>query len=91
MSATLLQDNEKCNEPEDDQEPCLHVLTWTVLCFTEHTISNGRLSNFLRAFDEEYENEDGVKGRSPQERFPRDSRNTMCGESLPLSTARCAH
>jgi hypothetical protein len=32
------------------------------LRITNHTISNGRSSDFLRAFDEEYENEDGVKG-----------------------------
>jgi hypothetical protein len=62
MSAALLQDNKKCNELEDDRESCLHVLTWTALRLTNHTISNGHSSDFLRAFDEEYENEDGVKG-----------------------------
>jgi hypothetical protein len=62
MSAALLQDNEKCNELEDDRESCLHVLTWMVLRFTNHTISRGGTSRFLRAFDEEYEDEDGVKG-----------------------------
>ena len=62
MSAALLQDNEKCNELEDDRESCLHVLTWTALRLTNHTISNGHSSDFLRASDEEYENEDGVKG-----------------------------
>ncbi|KAF8234088.1 hypothetical protein L208DRAFT_1394550, partial [Tricholoma matsutake] len=41
MSAALLQDNDKCNELEDDRESCLHVLTWTALRFTKHTISGG--------------------------------------------------
>jgi hypothetical protein len=62
MSAALLQDNDKRNEIEDDRESCLHVLTWTALRFTKHTISGGRSNRFLRAFDEEYEDEDGVKG-----------------------------
>jgi hypothetical protein len=62
MSAALLQDNEKCNELEDDRESCLHVLTWTALRFTNHTISGGGTSRFLRAFDEEYEDDEGVKG-----------------------------
>jgi len=69
MSAALLQDNEKCNELEDDRESCLHVLTWTALRFTKHTISKGRSSDFLRAFDEEYENEDGVKGGALKKGF----------------------
>jgi hypothetical protein len=32
------------------------------MCFTNHTISGGGASRFLRAFEEEYEDEDGVKG-----------------------------
>jgi hypothetical protein len=62
MSATLLQDNKKCNELKDDRESCLHVLIWTALRLTNYTISNDRSSDFLGAFDKEYENEDGVKG-----------------------------
>src|ERR1700689_2914639 len=62
MSAALLQDNDKYNELEDDRESCLHVLTWTALRFTNHTVSVGGTSRFLRAFVEEYEDEDGVKG-----------------------------
>ena len=62
MSAALLQDNAKCNELEDDRESCLHVLTWTALRFTNHTISGGGTSRFLRAFDEAYEDEEDVKG-----------------------------
>jgi hypothetical protein len=62
MSAALLRYNDKCNELEDDRESCLHVLTWTALRFTNHTISGGGTSRFLRAFDEEYEDEEGVKG-----------------------------
>jgi hypothetical protein len=62
MSVALLQDNDKCNELEDDRESCLHVLTWMALCFTNHTISRGGASRFNRAFDEEYEDGDGVKG-----------------------------
>jgi hypothetical protein len=69
MSAALLQDNEKYNELEDDRESCLHVLTWTALRFTKHTISKGHSSDFLRAFDEEYENEDGVKGGALKKGF----------------------
>src|SRR5882724_1252713 len=69
MSAALLQDNEKCNELEDDRESCLHVLTWTALRFTKHTISKGRSSDILRAFDEEYETEDGVKGGALKQGF----------------------
>ena len=62
MSAALLRNNDKCNELEDDRESCLHVLTWTALRFTNHTISGGSTSRFLRAFDEEYEDEEGVRG-----------------------------
>jgi hypothetical protein len=62
MSAALLRNNKKCNELEDDRESCLHVLTWTALRFTKHTCSEGDSSRFPRAFDEEYEDEDGVKG-----------------------------
>jgi hypothetical protein len=62
MSAALLRNNKKCNELEDDRESCLHVLTWTALRFTKHTCSEGDSSMFLRAFDEEYEDEEGVKG-----------------------------
>ena len=52
----------KGNELEDDQESCLHVLTWMALRFTNHTISGGGTSKFLRAFDEEFEDEGGAKG-----------------------------
>src|ERR1700691_2329836 len=62
MSAALLRNNKKYNELEDDRESCLHVLTWTALRFTKHTCSEGDSSMFLRAFDEEYEDEEGVKG-----------------------------
>src|SRR5882762_43816 len=62
MSAALLRNNKKYNELEDDRESCLHVLTWTALRFTNHTISGSGTSRFLRAFDEEYEDEEGVRG-----------------------------
>ena len=62
MSAALLRNNKKCNALEDDRESCLHVPTWTALRFSKHTCSEGDLSTFLRAFDEEYETPDGVKG-----------------------------
>src|ERR1700683_3299894 len=62
MSAALLRNNKKYNELEDDQESCLHVLTWTALRFTKHTCSEGDSSMFLRAFGEEYEDQEGVKG-----------------------------
>jgi len=62
MSAALLQDNDKCNELEDDRESCLHVMTWTALPFTNLTISGGDTSRFMRVFDKEYEDEEGVKG-----------------------------
>src|SRR5882757_2318123 len=62
MSAALLHNNEKPHELVDDRESSLHVLTWTALRFTKHTISGGGSSRLLRAFDEEYEDEDGVKG-----------------------------
>jgi hypothetical protein len=62
MSAALLRNNKKCHELEDDRESCLHVLIWTALRFTEHTCSEGHSSTFLRAFDEAYEDGDGVKG-----------------------------
>ena len=61
MSVALLRNNKKYNELEDDRESYLHVLTWTALRFTNHTISGGSTSGFLRAFDEEYEDE-RVKG-----------------------------
>ena len=60
--SALLQDNDKCNKLEDDRGSCLHVLTWTALRFTKHTISGSSSNKFLRAFDEEYETVDGVKG-----------------------------
>ena len=62
MSAALLQNNKKCNELEDDRESCLHVLTWTALRYTNHTISQGDLKGLLRPFDEAYEENDSVKG-----------------------------
>ena len=62
MSAALLHDNSKCNKLEDDRESCLHVLTWTALRFTDHTISGGGTSRFFRAFDEQYQDKDGVRG-----------------------------
>jgi hypothetical protein len=62
MSAALLRNNNKCNELEDDRESCLHVLIWTALRFTNHTISGSGTTRFLRAFDEEYEDEEGVRG-----------------------------
>ena len=62
MSAALLRNNKKCNELEDDRESCLHVLTWTALRFTQYTCSEGDSSMFLRVFDEEYEDQEGVKG-----------------------------
>jgi len=62
MSVALLRNNDKCNELEDDRESCLHVLTWTALRCTNHTISGGSTSRFLRAFDEEYEDEESIKG-----------------------------
>ena len=63
MSAALLRNNDKCNELEDNQESCLHdALTWTALRFTNHTISGNGTSRFLRAFDEQYEDEEGVRG-----------------------------
>ena len=61
MSAALLRNKDQCNELEDDRESYLHVLPWTALRFTDHTISGGSTSRFLRYFDEEYEDE-GVKG-----------------------------
>ena len=70
MSAALLRNNNKCNEPEDYRESCLHVLTWTALRFTNHTISRSGTTRFLRAFDEEYEDEEGRQRRRPQEGFP---------------------
>ena len=63
MSAAILRNNDKCNELEDDRESCLHdALTWTALRFTNHTISGSGTSRFLRAFDEQYEDEEGVRG-----------------------------
>ncbi|KAF8224872.1 hypothetical protein L208DRAFT_1080716, partial [Tricholoma matsutake] len=62
MSAALLQNKGKNNELEDDRESCLHVLIWTALRFTKHTISGGSSNRFLRSFDENYEDEENVKG-----------------------------
>jgi hypothetical protein len=76
MSAALLQNNDKYNELEDDHESCLHVLTWTALHFTKHTISGGGLNRFLRAFDEEYKDEDGVKGGDLKKGF-------LLGHNIP--------
>jgi hypothetical protein len=62
MSAALLRNNNKCNELKDNRESCFHVLTWTALRFTNHTISGSGTTRFLGAFDEEYEDEEGVRG-----------------------------
>jgi hypothetical protein len=62
MSAALLRNNKKCNELEDDRESCLHVLTWTALRCSKHKCLEGDSSTFFRAFDEQYETADGVKG-----------------------------
>jgi hypothetical protein len=69
MSAALLRNNKKWNALEDDREACLHVVTWPALRFSKHTCSEGDSSTFLKAFDEEYETADGVKGGEPQEGF----------------------
>ena len=77
MSAALLQENDKYNEIEDDRESSLHVLTWMALRFTNHTIYKGHSIDFLRAFDEEYENEDGVKGGNLK-------KGSLLGRDIPL-------
>jgi hypothetical protein len=61
-------------------------LIWTALRLTNHTISNGRSSDFLRAFDEEYENEDGVKGGALKKGF-------LLGRDIPrvVKFDRCPH
>jgi hypothetical protein len=62
MSAALLHNNKKPHELIDDRGSFLHVLsTWTTLRFTKHTSSEGDSIRFLRAFDEEYEEERGVR------------------------------
>ena len=58
MSAAVLRDKTKINELADDRESCLHVLTWTALCFTKHTIKKGSLKGLLQPFNEAYEDED---------------------------------
>jgi hypothetical protein len=87
MSAALLRNNNKYNALEDDWESCLHVLTWTVLRFTKHTISRGGSKRFLRAFDEVYEDEDGVKGGELKKAFllpvGRDIPRTVKFDGLP--------
>ena len=86
MSAALLHDNSKCNKLEDDRESCLHVLTWTALRFTDHTISGGGTSRFLRAFDEQYQDEDGVRGGDLKKGF-------LLGRDIPrvIKFDRCPH
>jgi hypothetical protein len=69
MSAALLHNNKKPHELTDDRESSLHVLTWTALRFTKHTNSEGNSKRFLRAFDEAYEDEDGVKGSDLKKGF----------------------
>jgi hypothetical protein len=50
IETALLCNNKKCNELEDDQESCLHVLTWTALRFSKHTGSGGGFSElFMRS------------------------------------------
>src|SRR6266436_5304999 len=71
MSAALLRNNKKCNELEDDRESCLHVLTWTALRCSKHKCLEGDSSTFLRAFDEQYETADGVKGGDLKKGFLR--------------------
>jgi len=62
MSAALLRNNKKCNELEDDRESCLHVLTGRLLRSLIIPFSGSGTTRFLRAFDEEYEDEEGVRG-----------------------------
>ena len=71
MSAAVLQDNTKANELADDRELCLHVLTWTALCFTKHTIKikKGSLKYLLQPFNEAYEDGDAFAGGSFKRAF----------------------
>ena len=69
MSAALLHNNKKPHELIDDRESSLHVHIWTALRFTRHTNSEGDSIRFLRAFDEEYEGEHGVRGGDLKEDF----------------------
>jgi hypothetical protein len=62
LPAALLHNNKKPNDLKDNQESSLHVLTWMASRFTKHTISEGKLNRFLRAFNEAYEAGDGVRG-----------------------------
>jgi hypothetical protein len=80
MSATLLQENDKCNELEDNREPPLHILIWMALRFTNHTISGGSTNGFLRAFDE-YKNEEDVKGDS--------KKGFLLGRDIPMAKFDC--
>jgi hypothetical protein len=84
MSAALLHNNKKCNELEDNRESCLHVLTWTSLHFSKHTCSEGDSSTFLRAFDEEYETADGVKGGDLKKGF-------LLGRDIPRTVKFDCH
>jgi hypothetical protein len=85
MSAALLHNNKKPHELIDDRESSLHVLTWTALRFTKHTNSEGDSIRFLRAFDEEYEDKDGVKGGDLKKGFllGRDIPRTIKFDSRP--------
>ena len=58
MSAAVLRSNTKINELADDRESCLHVLIWTALCFTKHTIKKGSLKGLLQPFNGAYEDGD---------------------------------
>jgi hypothetical protein len=86
MSAALLRNNKKFNVVEDDRESCLHVLARTALRFTKHTCSEGDSSTFLRAFDEEYETPDGIKGGDLKKGF-------LLGRDIPrvVKFDRCPH
>jgi hypothetical protein len=80
MSATLLQENDKCNELKDNRESPLHILIWMASHFTNRTISGGSTNRFLRAFDE-YEDEEDVKG-DPKKGF-------LLGRDIPMAKFDC--
>ena len=88
MPAALLQDNAKYNELEDNPESSLDLRGWTALCFTNRTISGGGSSLFIRAFDEQYKYEDGIKGKdlkreffaTPSRKIPRVAEFNHCAQ-----------
>ena len=62
MSAKLLMDPKKPNDFVDDIESAYHVLIWSLLRYSKHSLSNRDVTILLLSFDETVVTQEGVVG-----------------------------